>query len=240
MSARCRSATWRARKHRPGADDPALPDRQKRGRTRSRGRLRGKAGSQRVEVNSVGRVMRELDRVEGEPGENLHLTIDARLQNYALERLAGQSAAAVVIDVASGDVLAVGLCAQLRREHVRARHFQHRITMRLAGKRLSPAGQQMRAGHVSARLDLQDGDGAGRAGRRRNRRARTRLLPRPHGRVGQPLSLLEARGHGQMDLVSAWPKAATCISTRCRSAAGSTASTPCPNGLGWVSATTCR
>jgi len=69
-------------------------------------RLRGKAGSQRVEVNSVGRVMRELDRVEGKPGENLHLTIDARLQNYALERLDGQSAAAVVIDVASGDILA--------------------------------------------------------------------------------------------------------------------------------------
>jgi penicillin-binding protein 2 len=69
-------------------------------------RLRGKAGSQRVEVNSVGRVMRELDRVEGEPGETLHLTIDARLQNYALERLDGQSAAAVVIDVASGDILA--------------------------------------------------------------------------------------------------------------------------------------
>ncbi|SUZ31466.1 Peptidoglycan D,D-transpeptidase MrdA [Roseibaca ekhonensis] len=68
--------------------------------------LRGKAGSQRVEVNSVGRVMRELDRVEGEPGENLHLTIDARLQNYALERLAGQSAAAVVIDIPTGDVLA--------------------------------------------------------------------------------------------------------------------------------------
>nr|WP_255618373.1 penicillin-binding protein 2 [Roseibaca sp. Y0-43] len=69
-------------------------------------RLRGKAGSQRVEVNSVGRVMRELDRVEGEAGETLHLTIDARLQNYALERMAGQSAAAVVIDVASGDILA--------------------------------------------------------------------------------------------------------------------------------------
>lgn len=69
-------------------------------------RLRGKAGSQRVEVNSVGRVMRELDRVEGEAGETLHLTIDARLQNYALERLAGQSAAAVVIDVESGDILA--------------------------------------------------------------------------------------------------------------------------------------
>ncbi|MCC5967154.1 MAG: penicillin-binding protein 2 [Natronohydrobacter sp.] len=70
-------------------------------------RLRGRAGSQRVEVNSVGRVMRELDRVEGTPGANVHLTIDARLQNYALERLHGQSAAAVVMDVKNGDILAL-------------------------------------------------------------------------------------------------------------------------------------
>lgn len=69
--------------------------------------LRGRAGSQRVEVNSVGRVMRELDRVEGTPGTNVHLTIDARLQNFALERLKGQSAAAVVMDVKNGDILAL-------------------------------------------------------------------------------------------------------------------------------------
>ena len=70
-------------------------------------KLRGRAGSQRVEVNAVGRVMRELDRVEGVPGANVHLTIDAKLQNYALQRLHGQSAAAVVIDVESGDILAL-------------------------------------------------------------------------------------------------------------------------------------
>ncbi len=69
--------------------------------------LRGRAGSQRVEVNAVGRVMRELDRVEGTPGDNVHLTIDAKLQNYALERLHGQSAAAVVMDVDTGDILAL-------------------------------------------------------------------------------------------------------------------------------------
>ena len=69
--------------------------------------LRGRAGSQRVEVNAVGRVMRELDRVEGVPGGNVHLTLDAKLQNYALERLHGLSAAAVVLDVANGDILAL-------------------------------------------------------------------------------------------------------------------------------------
>ncbi|TVP70594.1 MAG: penicillin-binding protein 2 [Rhodobacteraceae bacterium] len=70
-------------------------------------RLRGRAGSQRVEVNAVGRVMRELDRVEGTPGANVHLTIDATLQNYALERLHGHSAAAVVMDTTNGDILAL-------------------------------------------------------------------------------------------------------------------------------------
>ena len=100
MSDRFPTATWSARKAprfqigKTGVER-ALED-----------RLRGKAGSQRVEVNSVGRVMRELDRVEGAPGEDLHLTVDARLQNYALQRMAGHSAATVVLDIATGDVLA--------------------------------------------------------------------------------------------------------------------------------------
>lgn len=70
-------------------------------------RLRGKAGTRRVEVNSAGREMRELSRQEGEPGDNLQLTIDYRLQNYALARLGGESAAAVVMDVQNGDLLAI-------------------------------------------------------------------------------------------------------------------------------------
>ncbi|MGJ8610433.1 MAG: penicillin-binding protein 2, partial [Octadecabacter sp.] len=43
--------------------------------------LRGSAGNRRVEVNAAGRVMRELDRVEGQPGADVQLTIDAKLQN---------------------------------------------------------------------------------------------------------------------------------------------------------------
>ncbi|RII37935.1 penicillin-binding protein 2 [Pseudooceanicola sediminis] len=70
--------------------------------------LRGSAGARRVEVNAVGRVMRELDRREGVPGANLQLTTDYRLQNYVQARLAGESAAAVVIDCEHGDLLAVG------------------------------------------------------------------------------------------------------------------------------------
>ena len=70
--------------------------------------LRGKAGARRVEVNHVGREMRELDRREGVQGENLQLTIDARLQAYVQARLEGESAAAVVMDVRNGDILAIG------------------------------------------------------------------------------------------------------------------------------------
>jgi len=68
--------------------------------------LRGAAGTRRIEVNAVGRVMRELDRQEGAPGAQVQLTIDARLQNFAQARMAGESASAVVMDVASGDLLA--------------------------------------------------------------------------------------------------------------------------------------
>ena len=42
--------------------------------------------------------MRELDRDPGTPGADVQLTIDARLQNFVQARLAGESAAAVVID----------------------------------------------------------------------------------------------------------------------------------------------
>ncbi|SFP08237.1 penicillin-binding protein 2 [Tranquillimonas alkanivorans] len=72
-------------------------------------RLRGKAGTKQIEVNAAGRVMRELGRDEGTPGSNLQLTVDAGLQNFVQARLAlGHSAAAVVMDVRDGDLLAVG------------------------------------------------------------------------------------------------------------------------------------
>ncbi len=69
--------------------------------------LRGQAGSQRVEVNAVGRVMRELSRQEGDAGADIRLTIDADVQNYMQTRLGEESAAAVVMDVQNGDLLAI-------------------------------------------------------------------------------------------------------------------------------------
>ena len=69
--------------------------------------LRGRAGTRRIEVNSVGRIMRELDRRLGQSGKNLQLTTDAGLQNFVQARLGDESASAVVIDTRNGDVLAL-------------------------------------------------------------------------------------------------------------------------------------
>ncbi|PZR00421.1 MAG: penicillin-binding protein 2 [Cereibacter sphaeroides] len=69
--------------------------------------LRGRAGTKRIEVNSVGRVMRELDREEGVAGSDLRLTIDADVQNFVQARLGTESATAVVMDVDNGDLIAI-------------------------------------------------------------------------------------------------------------------------------------
>ena len=68
--------------------------------------LRGSAGNKKIEVNHVGRVMRELTRVEGVAGADLRLTIDADVQNFVQVRLGDQSAACVVMDVNNGDIIA--------------------------------------------------------------------------------------------------------------------------------------
>ncbi|MEX2199866.1 MAG: penicillin-binding protein 2 [Dongiaceae bacterium] len=70
--------------------------------------LRGSAGTSHVEVNAIGRVIRELQRKEGEPGQDIALTIDMGLQHFAQQRLAGElSAMAVVLDVVNGEVMAM-------------------------------------------------------------------------------------------------------------------------------------
>ncbi|MFC7333437.1 penicillin-binding protein 2 [Rhodocista pekingensis] len=70
--------------------------------------LRGTGGTVQLEVNAVGRVVRELSRNDGQPGREVALTIDAKLQHYVQQRLsAEQSAAAVVMDVHSGGIQAL-------------------------------------------------------------------------------------------------------------------------------------
>jgi len=64
--------------------------------------LRGNAGAVQLEVNALGRVIRELDRQEGVPGEDVRLTIDVSLQQAVLDRLGDESASAVVLDCRNG------------------------------------------------------------------------------------------------------------------------------------------
>ena len=70
-------------------------------------KLRGRAGAVQLEVNAVGRVIRELERQEGTQGQDITLTIDAELQQQVLGHLGDESASAVVLDCRNGEVLAM-------------------------------------------------------------------------------------------------------------------------------------
>jgi penicillin-binding protein 2 len=70
--------------------------------------LRGTAGNSQVEVNAVGRVVRELSRQEGVPGHDVVLGIDLALQDQAERACAEQgSASCVAMDAWTGEVLAL-------------------------------------------------------------------------------------------------------------------------------------
>jgi penicillin-binding protein 2 len=69
--------------------------------------MRGRGGTSQIEVNALGRPIRELSRSDGDPGLDVVLTIDAGLQRFCMQRLSREeSAAAVVMEVTSGEVLA--------------------------------------------------------------------------------------------------------------------------------------
>ncbi|RZJ43445.1 MAG: penicillin-binding protein 2, partial [Brevundimonas sp.] len=69
--------------------------------------LRGVAGGNRVEVDARGRVVAEDigGSRPAEPGEDVMLTLDADVQNRALEVFGDESGSCVVMDVRNGDIL---------------------------------------------------------------------------------------------------------------------------------------
>ena len=69
--------------------------------------LRGTPGVRHLEVNAGGRVIRELGRNAAAAGTDMVMTIDIELQKFALERMEGEDASAVVMDVHTGEVLAM-------------------------------------------------------------------------------------------------------------------------------------
>lgn len=70
-------------------------------------KLQGKGGTVKLEVNAYGRVMNEIERDNGVEGDALTLTIDSRLQKAAYEAFGDESGAAVVLDVRTGEILAI-------------------------------------------------------------------------------------------------------------------------------------
>ena len=69
--------------------------------------LRGHAGSKQVEVNSEGRIMRELKRQAGVSGKNIQITVNSTLQSFVQARLGSESASAVVMDCQNGEILCI-------------------------------------------------------------------------------------------------------------------------------------
>nr|WP_232477084.1 penicillin-binding protein 2 [Roseomonas sp. KE0001] len=68
--------------------------------------LRGRAGTVQMEVNAVGRVIRELDRREGVAGREVRISVDAGLQKAVRDRIE-EGTSVVVMDARNGEVLAM-------------------------------------------------------------------------------------------------------------------------------------
>jgi len=69
--------------------------------------LKGEPGKIRMLQNAGGRVIDRLpsDDLAGKPGAEIVLSIDAELQNYAIQRFGAEAGSVVMIDVDSGDVV---------------------------------------------------------------------------------------------------------------------------------------
>lgn len=69
--------------------------------------LHGQVGYEQVETDVSGRTLRVISRQAPVTGEKLYLTLDAELQETAYRAFEGMRGAAVVLQVRSGDVLAL-------------------------------------------------------------------------------------------------------------------------------------
>ncbi len=68
--------------------------------------LVGKAGQREIEVNSNGRIIREISKVDSVKGEEVSLSIDLRIQQYAINLLKSHRAGSInVINIKNGEIL---------------------------------------------------------------------------------------------------------------------------------------
>ncbi len=69
--------------------------------------LHGQVGLRQVETNVLGRVIRVLQNTPPAPGQDLHLTLDAKLQQVAADSFGEHQGSVVAIDPNNGDILAI-------------------------------------------------------------------------------------------------------------------------------------
>ncbi len=69
--------------------------------------LRGRAGQKTIEVNALGHEKRTVEVEKPSAGDDLYLTIDARLQRLAEQLLGQESGAIIAIETTTGDILAM-------------------------------------------------------------------------------------------------------------------------------------
>ena len=67
----------------------------------------GLPGFQRFEVNAYGKRVKELKFTKGSVGKNFRTTIDREVQQYVNELIVGKSGSACVMDIYTGDIIAM-------------------------------------------------------------------------------------------------------------------------------------
>ncbi len=178
--------------------------------------LRGHAGTKRIEVNSAGRVMRELERQEGEPGLDIRLTIDADVPELRTGAAWHRSAAVVVVDVTN------------RRHHLHClgpsfdpnlfvRGISHADYKVLMENDHRPLANKTVLGRLSPGVDLQDGQPPLPRWRPGSSRRQPRsAAPATSNSAGGGSTAGSARATAPCGWSAASRKAATSISTRSR------------------------
>ena len=69
--------------------------------------LIGTNSVQRYEVNAYGKRINQIDHVEGIKGKKIRLTIDTEVQKYANELMAGKAGSISVMDIYTGELIAL-------------------------------------------------------------------------------------------------------------------------------------
>ena len=69
--------------------------------------LIGTNSVQRYEVNAFGKKIKEIDFKNGQKGKTIHLTIDTEVQNYTSELLKDKAGSICVMDIFTGEVIAM-------------------------------------------------------------------------------------------------------------------------------------